>query len=106
MGAGVREDSSEIHQSGTVQPQFLNGGTAGRRQAENERVVFIPCKVIGPAIGARMEQGMHFTGDRIDGLDTGVLPVIAPLAGQRQIGELRRSAARPWNNVFDRERIG
>jgi hypothetical protein len=96
---------SQIHDALAVQAQSLYCSTADGRSSYDDRGVLAPEKVLAPALLARMKQGDHDAGDRVQGLDTHKFEVVAALTGKRQIAGVIAASCHAGDNVFDRKRV-
>jgi hypothetical protein len=105
MRTDMVQNTPEIHHTGTIQLQLLHRGTPRWRQTEYHSVILIPGKVLMPALSAGMVQWRRLTTDRVQRFDAGVLAVITSLTGPGQIRVCICATARPWHNMFDRERV-
>ena len=106
MQAKQKESPTQIDNTGAVRMQSENGGTSGRGDAQEMRVLFIPGKVVPPAVLARMIQQNKNPALRIGGFYLIVFVAVAAGAGERQIFGRRETAAYRWNDVLDSERFG
>jgi hypothetical protein len=60
MFAGRSKDAAQIDQTGTVELQGDYRGSPRRRHAHDQRAVYVPGKVLLPALQARVKQGHLF----------------------------------------------
>ena len=100
------QQSTKVHDGFTIDLQFLDRRTAGRRDTANRQKVRRPGKVFLPAIFAGIVQRHDVAGQRIGGRDTDEFPVIASLTRQSQVRFDVASTTRPWRDMLHRERIG
>src|SRR5260370_808006 len=102
MFAGGKENPPQIHQTWTIEAQCFHSRPAAWSQADNERAVLIPGKMIAPDLLPRMEQRHRLAADRVGRPCVFVFVIIATLAGKRQILWPIALAVRRWVDVLNR----
>src|SRR5262245_34005924 len=79
------EAATQVHQARASEVQSLDRSPAGRGGAEDQGASFAPGEVVLPAVLAGMKERNQLIRDRVTGLRSGVLVVVAALTGKRQV---------------------
>jgi hypothetical protein len=85
----LEEDPPEVDQSSAIEPQSLDGGPSHRGHTNNQSAVLGPGEMRAPHLCSGMEQGNGVSGHRIEGVSLLIFVIVAPLAGDREVYELR-----------------
>lgn len=106
MFLSLIKHAAQVDNAFAVELQREDGGAPGRRQAENERAVFVPAEMLIPSVLAWMEERNHFARAWVARSDFGVLVTVATLAGQREVFGDGRAAQFHGMNMFDMKITG
>src|SRR5687767_5360834 len=87
------QEPAQVHHAVTIQIEPVDRGTARRCEPDHQREVFIPIEVLTPDVAARVVERDGCAADGIHRLRAGILVAVAPVAGEREVGELARAAA-------------
>jgi hypothetical protein len=99
------EHPAKVHQSLPVELQGLYRGAARWRQANNADEIMAPDEVIPPMLRPRVKKWGYLPRGRITAPSSGVLMVVASLAGKGQIRGVVSPAFADRNDVFEGERL-
>ena len=80
--------------------QCFNCGPATGSASNNAEAIIAPGKVITPGLGTWAEQRNHVTTDWIRGIKPGAFELVATIASQAKVFNIRRAASGQRDNVI------
>lgn len=105
MDAEAPQGGAQVYQTRSIESQACHGGAADRSDADNERGVAAPGKMIRPTLQARMKQRCSLPGYRVDACLKRTFEAIASEACQSKVLFQRCATGGFGHDVVDRERI-
>jgi hypothetical protein len=103
MLARFVQDTPEIDQSGTVEPESFHCATACGRQPEDALEVVTPDEMILPPLAPRVEESNRQSRRGIERFDLGEFVIVATLTGKSQIIRIVPASGLDWKDVLDRK---
>lgn len=99
------EHATQIDQSWTIEMEHVDGHSTDRRQAQDQRKIFIPGKMVIPAVLTRMKEGTGRTRDWLGGNDASSLVLVAALTAECQVLRCSRSPETTRQNMINGEGV-
>lgn len=100
MFANGEQNATQIDDTGPVELERFHRGSSRGRNANNEREILVPAKMVNPFVPTGMEQKYGFAIGWVGGLGLVVLMIVATLTGERQIVRNRRSSPAARHDMF------
>lgn len=106
MQANGTEGAPQVHDAISIQLEPLDCRSSRRRDSNDQIIFRAPSEMVLPSITPRVEERYGKAGSRVNSVRVSVLEPVAPVAGERQVGQSGPSTTRTGLDVLEGKRIG